>query len=116
MLFQQENVSIHVSKRMQQFFHREGIILLPHPAKSPDFNPIENISRYIKDIVQVRMPQNLDELDRFVQEAFKEIIMPEYCKKLYDSISLFDPGIKFEHHIRKCLKCWGSSIKSKLGY
>ena len=54
--------------------------------KSPDLNPIENAWGYIKNIVQARVPQNLDELDRFVQEAFKEIITSEYCKKLYDSI------------------------------
>ena len=54
--------------------------------KSPDLNPIENVWGYIKNIVQARVPQNLDELDRFVQEAFKENITPEYCRKLYDSI------------------------------
>ena len=54
--------------------------------KSPDLNPIENVWGNIKNIVQARVPQNLDELDRFVQEAFKEIITPECCKKLYDSI------------------------------
>ena len=55
--------------------------------KSPDLNPIENGWGYIKNIVQARLPQNLDELDRLTQEAFKEIITPEYCKKLYDSTS-----------------------------
>ena len=70
---------------MQQFFHREGSILLLHPAKSSDLNPIDNVWKDITNIVQARVPQNLDELDRFVQEAFKEIT-PEYCKKLYDSI------------------------------
>ena len=54
--------------------------------KSPDLNPIENVWGYIKNIVQAQVPQNLDELDRFVQKAIKEIITPEYCKKLYDSI------------------------------
>ena len=54
--------------------------------KSPRLNPIENVWGYIKNIVQAREPQNLHELDRFVQEAFKETIAPEYCKKLYDSI------------------------------
>ena len=55
--------------------------------KSPDLNPIENVLGSIKNIVQARVPQNLDELDRFVQEAFKEIITSEYCRKLYDSVS-----------------------------
>ena len=54
--------------------------------KSPHLNPIENVWGCIKNIVQARVPQNLDGLDWFVQEALKEIITPEYCKKLYDSI------------------------------
>ena len=54
--------------------------------KPPDLNPIENVWGYLKNIVQARVPQNLDELDRLVQEAFREITTPEYCKKLYDSI------------------------------
>ena len=54
--------------------------------KTPDLNPIENVWGYIENIVQARVPQNLDEIERFVQEDFKEIITPEYCKKLYDSI------------------------------
>ena len=56
--------------------------------KSPDLNPIENVWGNIKNIAQARVPQNLDELDRFVQEAFKEIITPEYCKNLYDLIPI----------------------------
>ena len=54
--------------------------------KTPDLNPIKNVWRYIKNIVQAQVPQNLDKLDRFVQEAHKETITPECCKKLYDSI------------------------------
>ena len=54
--------------------------------KSSDLNPIENVWGYIKNIVQARVPQNLDELNPFVQEAFKESITPEYCNRLYNSI------------------------------
>ena len=54
--------------------------------KSPDPNPVGNVWEYTKNIVQARVPQNLDQLDRFVQEALKKIIMPEYCKKLHDLI------------------------------
>ena len=71
---------------MQEFFHREGIILMTHPPKSPDLNPIENVWGYLKNIVQARVPKTIDELDQFVQEGFKEIITPSYCQKLYDSM------------------------------
>ena len=60
--------------------------LVTAQRKLPDLNPIENVWGYIKNIVQARVPQNLDELDRFVQAAFKEIITSKYCRKLYDSI------------------------------
>ena len=49
-------------------------------AAKTNLNPIENVWGYIKNIAQARLLQNLDELDRLVQEAFKEIITPEYCK------------------------------------
>ena len=61
--------------------------LVAEQRKSPELNPAENVWGYIKNIVQARVPQNLDELEQFIQEALKEIIMPECCKKLYDSIS-----------------------------
>ena len=76
LLFQQDSASIHVSKRMQEFSHREGIILMTHPPKSPDLNPIENIWRYLKNIVQAGVPKTIDELDQFVHEGFKETITP----------------------------------------
>ena len=60
--------------------------LMAVQRKSPDLNPTENVWGYIKNIAQARLLQNLDELDRLVQEAFKEIITPEYCKQLCDSI------------------------------
>ena len=55
-------------------------------AAKTNLNPIENVWGYIKNIAQARLLQNLDELDRLVQEAFKEIITPEFCRKLYDSV------------------------------
>ena len=65
LLFQQDNASIHVSKRMQEFFHPEGIILMTHPPKSLHLNPIESVWRYLKNIVQARVPKTLDELQRW---------------------------------------------------
>ena len=74
------------ASKIGSFFHRERIILMTHPPKSPDLNPIENVWGYLKNIVQARVPKTLDELDQFVQEDFKEIITSSYCQKLYDSM------------------------------
>nr|CCA19285.1 protein T04A11.11 putative [Albugo laibachii Nc14] len=40
---QQDNASIHVSKRSIDFFNEEHIEFLDWPSKSPDPNPIENL-------------------------------------------------------------------------
>ena len=39
------------ASKIGSFFHREGIILMTHPPKSPDFNPIANVWGYLKNIV-----------------------------------------------------------------
>ena len=41
-IFQQDNVSVHVSKETKIFFEKK-IRLLDWPDNSPDLNPIENI-------------------------------------------------------------------------
>uniref|UniRef100_H3G5W4 Tc1-like transposase DDE domain-containing protein n=1 Tax=Phytophthora ramorum TaxID=164328 RepID=H3G5W4_PHYRM len=42
-IFQQDNASIHASKRTKEFFSEQDIRLLDWPSKSPDLNPIENL-------------------------------------------------------------------------
>ena len=56
------------------------------PAKSPDLNPIENLSGRMKQWVQKRNPKNLQELDKLVNEAFTALCTKEYCEKLYNSM------------------------------
>ena len=40
---QQDNCSIHVSKKSLEFFEETGIELLPWPSRSPDLNIIEKM-------------------------------------------------------------------------
>ena len=42
-VLQQDNCSIHVSKKSLDFFEETEIELLPWPNRSPDLNIIENV-------------------------------------------------------------------------
>ena len=42
-IFQQDNASIHVSKRAKIWFEANSVNLLDWPARNPDLNPIENL-------------------------------------------------------------------------
>jgi len=41
-LFQQDNARPHTARVTQAFLRQNNINLLPHPARSPDLNPIEH--------------------------------------------------------------------------
>uniref|UniRef100_A0A671W9P1 Tc1-like transposase DDE domain-containing protein n=1 Tax=Sparus aurata TaxID=8175 RepID=A0A671W9P1_SPAAU len=42
-VFQQDNAAVHNAHLTKDFFQRNNVTLLDHPACSPDLNPIENI-------------------------------------------------------------------------
>ncbi len=43
------------------------------PSNSPDLNPIENLWAIVKRNVELRQPKNLSELERFLEEEWKNI-------------------------------------------
>ena len=43
------------------------------PSNSPDLNPIENLWAIVKGNVERRMPKNLNDLERFMAEEWRNI-------------------------------------------
>lgn len=89
-IFQQDNASCHVSKKMQEYFDREKMVLLIHPAKSPDLNPIEHVWAVMNRDVQKKAPMCEEELCTAVQD-FRDFRTKgpgaaAYLQNLYNSI------------------------------
>ncbi len=42
-IFQQDNASCHRAKNTEEWFENKGVRVMEWPARSPDFNPVENL-------------------------------------------------------------------------
>jgi len=92
---QQDNDPKHTSNISKQFINNNVPQLLDWPSNSPDANPIENIWSIVKRKVEKRKPKNIDELELFLSEEFKNIdvntvknsvmSMKKRCLSLIDS-------------------------------
>ena len=65
---QQDNDPKHTSRVAKEFITENRICVIDWPSNSPDLNPIENMWQIIKNKVEKRMPQNVNELTRFLIE------------------------------------------------
>ncbi|CAF3774289.1 unnamed protein product [Rotaria sp. Silwood1] len=63
----------HTSNIFQQFNDKDILQLLEWPSNSPDVNPVENLWSIVKCNIEKTKPSNIDELELFLAEKFKNI-------------------------------------------
>lgn len=83
--FQQDNDPKQTRELAKNWLSQEKIVLMPWPAQSPDFNPIENLCGHIKRFVSKQFPSSKPQLWHVVQEAWAQIPLKR-CQDLVDSI------------------------------
>ena len=86
-IFQQDNVPIHNSNSMKQWFSKQQFSVLSWPPQSPDLNPIENLYAILKrKLNQYDTPPNgILELWSRIEESFSFITIDD-CKRLVETM------------------------------
>ncbi|GFX38507.1 transposable element Tcb1 transposase [Trichonephila clavipes] len=86
-IFQQDNARPHVARIVQRFFVNHQIELLPWPAHSPDFSPIENMwSMVTQRLTQITPPAvTPDQLWQRVDVAWSAVPQ-EHIQSLFESM------------------------------
>ena len=83
----EDGAPIHWSKVTKEFHTSYKLEVLPHPAQSPDINPIEHIWKHLK--VKINewpdIPQNIEELWIALQEEWAKIDV-EFINTLAESM------------------------------
>uniref|UniRef100_A0A1I7WCU9 DDE_3 domain-containing protein n=1 Tax=Heterorhabditis bacteriophora TaxID=37862 RepID=A0A1I7WCU9_HETBA len=87
-IFQQDNVAIHVSCCTKDWFQRRNIVFMDWPFRSPDLNPMENLWRILARQVYAhnRQLSSIEDLKKIVSEE-RSKIDPVILKNLSTSMT-----------------------------
>ena len=91
----EDGAPVHCAKVAKEFCTTHKMEVLPHPAQSPDTNPIEHVWHQLKIRINGReeVPKNLDELWEALQQEWNKIdinfinslvrSMPDWVQAVY---------------------------------
>lgn len=84
----EDNAPVHTCRVAKEFRVSHGMETLPHPAQSPDMNPIEHVWGMLKKRVNARgkIPENVEELGKVLMEEWDKISLNK-INSLIDSMS-----------------------------
>lgn len=87
-IFQQDNAPVHTAKVAKEFFRKENIRTIDWPARSPDFNIIENVWGHLARSVYSgsRQFESVEELKQTIQEEWANLPQ-ELIRRHFHSLS-----------------------------
>jgi transposase len=99
----EDGAPIHRSKVAQRFRSAHCMEIIPHPAQSPDINPIEHVWKILKTNINNRavIPINADEMWVAIQEEWQKIDM-DIINNLVNSMP---------HHVEAVIEAKGGSTR-----
>ncbi|KUF88959.1 Glutaredoxin-C2 [Phytophthora nicotianae] len=83
--FVQDGAPGYRARLVKNYLKEKKVELLPHPAQSPDLNPIENLWALVKQELSKRPASSVDDLKEKIQEIWYDI-EPKTVQDLYHSM------------------------------